>query len=129
MSAGSVRSVRTRSWVSAVAVAGLGFRAGGVGGSGRGAVRQGAVRQAGVVDDGEGVEEGFGARAGCGLVGLGAEPVLHGLLEPFHFPLGLGVVRLAVLLFHAEAAQLGFQGVAAAPPAGEAGGEHQAVVS
>jgi hypothetical protein len=38
------------------------------------------------------------------------------------------MVRLAVLLGDAEAAQLGFQGVAAAPAAGEAGSEHQPVV-
>jgi hypothetical protein len=37
------------------------------------------------------------------------------------------VVRLAVLLAHAEAAQLGFEGVAAALAAGQAGGEDQAV--
>jgi hypothetical protein len=37
------------------------------------------------------------------------------------------VVRLAVLLGDAQAAQLGFQGVAAAPAAGETGGEDQPV--
>jgi hypothetical protein len=59
---------------------------------------------------------------------LGAEPVLHGLLEPFDFPLGLGVVRFPVLLGDAEAAQFGFQGVAAAPAAREPGSEDQPVI-
>jgi hypothetical protein len=50
------------------------------------------------------------------------------LLEPLGSTLGLGVVRLAILLLHAEAAQFGFQAVAAAFAAGQPGGEHHAVV-
>ena len=65
---------------------------------------------------------------GGGLAGLGPEPVLHGLLESFDFPLGLGVVRLAVLLLDPEAAQFVLEGVAAAAAAGQAGGEDHAVV-
>jgi hypothetical protein len=76
-------------------------------------VRQGAVRAAGVADDGERAGQGLQVSQGGGLDGLGAEPVLHGLLESLHLALGLGVVRLAVLLGDAEAAQLGLQGVAA----------------
>jgi hypothetical protein len=86
------------------------------------------VRAAGVVDDGERVEQGLQLSEGGGLGCLGAEPVLQRLLEAFDFPLGLGMVRLSVLLLHAEAAQFGFQGVAAALAAGETGGEDQAVV-
>jgi hypothetical protein len=109
------------------AVARLGFRAGGVGGSGRCPVWQGAVRAAGVVDNGERVEQGLQISQGGGLDGLGAEPVLRRLLEPLDFPLGLRVVRLAVLLGDAQAAQLGLQGVAAAPAAREPGSEDQPV--
>jgi hypothetical protein len=43
------------------------------------------------------------------------------------FALGLGVVRLAVLLGDPEAAQFVLEGVAAAPAAGQAGGEDHAV--
>jgi hypothetical protein len=49
------------------------------------------------------------------------------LLEPLGSTLGLGVVRLAILLLHAEAAQFGFQAVAAAFAAGQPGGEHHAM--
>jgi hypothetical protein len=86
------------------------------------------VRAPGVVGACEGVEQSleFGERGWPGR--LGAEPVLHRLLEPLDFPLGLGVVRLAVLLPDAEAAQLALEGVAAAAPAGEAGGEDHPVV-
>jgi hypothetical protein len=60
-------------------------------------------------------------------VRLGAEPVLHRLLEALGFSLGLGVVRLSVLLLDAEAAQLVLEAVAAASAAGQAGGEDHAV--
>jgi hypothetical protein len=40
----------------------------------------------------------------AGWAGLGAEPVLHRLLEPLDLALGLGVVRLAVLLLDPQAA-------------------------
>ncbi len=110
------------------AVAGAGFRAGGVGGGRGHAAGEGAVRALVVVDAGEGVQQGLEVGEGGGLDGLGAEPVLHGLLESFDFPLGLGVVRLAVLLLYAEAAQLVLEGVAAASAAGQAGGEDHAVV-
>jgi hypothetical protein len=85
-------------------------------------------RALGVADAGEGVQQGLEAGEGVGLVRLGAEPVLHGLLESFSFPLGLGVVGLAVFLGDAEAAQLVLEGVAAALAAGQAGGEDHAVV-
>ena len=88
------------------AVAGRGFGPGGVGGSRGRAAREGAVRAAGVVDGSERAGQGLQLGQGGGLAGLGAEPVLHRLLEPFDFALGLGVVRLAVLLGDAEAAQL-----------------------
>ena len=63
-----------------------------------------------------------------GLVGLGAEPVLQGLLEPFDLAAGGGVVRAGVLLHDAEAAQFVLEAVASAAAAGEAGGEDHAVV-
>jgi len=80
-----------------------------------------------VADAGEGVQEGLELGEDGGLGGLGAEPVLEGLLEPLHLPLGLRVVRLPVFLPDSEAAQFGFQAVAAAPAAGEPGGEDHAV--
>ena len=86
------------------------------------------MRAPGVAGAGEGVEQGLKVREGGGLARLGAEPVLHGLLEPLGLALGLGVVRLAVLLGDAESAQLVLQGVAAAPAACEAGGEDHAAV-
>ena len=109
------------------AVAWDGLGPGGVGRCGGGAAWQGAVRPPGVVDAGEGVEQGLELGEGGGLAGLGAEPVLQGLLEPLGRALGLGVVRLAVLLGDAEAAQFVFQAVAAAFAAGQAGGEDHAV--
>jgi hypothetical protein len=60
-------------------------------------------------------------RAGCAATAWG-------LLEAFDLAAGGRVVGSGVLLGDAQAAQLGFQGVAAAFAAGEAGGEHHAVV-
>ena len=122
-------SRRTRSWGVGVAVTGGGFGPGGVGGGGSGPGRQGFVRPAGVVVAGERVELGLELGEGAGLGVLGGEPVLQGLLEPFGFTLGLGVVGLSVLLGDAQAAQLVLEGVAAAPAAGVPGGEHHPVVS
>ena len=65
---------------------------------------------------------------GGGLGGLGAQPVLQGLLEPFDLALGLRVVRLAVLLGDVPAAQFVLEAVAAAFAARQAGGEHHPVV-
>jgi hypothetical protein len=70
-----------------------------------------------VVVAGEGVQEGLEGGEISGLGGLGAQPLLQCLLEPFHLALGLGVVRLAVLLLDAQAAQLVLEGVAAATAA------------
>ena len=120
------RSARTRSWPGGGLVAGDCLGAGVVGGGRGGPVGQGAVEQAGVVDRGEGVQQGLQLGDGLGLVPLGGQPFLEGLLEPLGFALGLGVVRAAVLLFHAEAAQLGFQAVGAGR-AGEPCGVDQAV--
>jgi hypothetical protein len=75
------------------------------------------VRALAVVDAGEGVQQGLELGRGGGLVRLCAEPVLHGLLESFNLALGLGVVRLAVLLGDAEAAQFVLECVAVAPAA------------
>jgi hypothetical protein len=61
------------------------------------------------------------------LIRLGAEPVLEGLLEPLYLSLGLGMVRLSVLLPDPEAAQFRLEGVAAALPARQPGGENQTV--
>ena len=54
--------------------------------------------------------------------GLGGEVFLEGLLETFDFSAGGGVVGRGVLLFGAEVSEAGLEGVAAAFPAGEAGG-------
>ena len=109
-------------------VAGDSLRPGAVSGSGGGPVRQRAVRPLVVIDAVKASRRAWSwARVG-GLGGLGGEPVLQGLLEPLHFPLGLRVVRAPVLLPDAQAAQVGFQAVAAAPAAGEPGGEDHPVV-
>jgi hypothetical protein len=86
------------------------------------------VRPLAVVDHGEPVEEYLELGEGGGLGVLGGEPVLEGLLEPLDFALGLGVVRLAVFLGDAQSAQFVFEAVAASFAAGQAGGEHHAVV-
>ena len=53
----------------------------------------GRGRAAVVVLVGEGVEQGLQLGQGGGLGGLGAEPLFEGLLEPFDFAAGAGVVR------------------------------------
>jgi hypothetical protein len=99
---------------------------------GRGrSVWQGAVGPVVVVLLDECVEDGLEVVDGGRLLGLGAEPLLHGLLEPLDLALGLGVVGLRVLLDDPESAELGLEAVAgagalAAP--GQAGGEDDAVV-
>jgi hypothetical protein len=65
---------------------------------------------------------------GRGLVGLGVEPTLQGLVEAFDLAAGGGVVRPRVLLLHAEANQFGFEAVAAAFAARQSGGEDHPVV-
>jgi hypothetical protein len=89
---------------------------------------QGAVRPLVVVEVGEGVQEGLELGEVCGLGRLGGEPVFEGLLEPLYLALGLGMAGFPVFLLDAQAAQLGFQAVAAAFAAGEAGGEDHPVV-
>jgi hypothetical protein len=81
----------------------------------------------GVVVGGELVEEGLPLCDGAGLVGLGGEPLLEGLLEAFDLAAGGGVVGAGVLLGHAKAPEFGLQGVAAALAAGQAAGEDLAV--
>jgi hypothetical protein len=80
------------------------------------------------VDDCERAELGLQLGEGGRLGRLGSQPVLQGLLEALDFALGLGVIRLAVLLRDAEVAQLGFQGVAATPAAGEPDSKDQPIV-
>jgi len=75
-----------------------------------------------VICTGEGIQEGLQLAEGGGLGVLGAEPFLGGLLEALDLALGLWVIRLAVLLPDAQAAQL--EAVAAALAAGQPGGEH-----
>jgi hypothetical protein len=67
------------------------------------------VRPSLVVLLGEGVQQGLEAGDGGGLVGLGAQPFLHGLLEAFDLALGLGVPGAAILLVHTQSAELGLQ--------------------
>jgi hypothetical protein len=87
----SMMSRRTRACGSAGGeAAGLAFGSGLVG-SGGGAAVQGAVRPAAVVVDNKGVAEGFQLGDRGGLLRLGPEPLLQGLLEPFDFAAGGGV--------------------------------------
>src|SRR5262245_6630213 len=74
-----------------------------------------------VVDVDEAVEQRLQVGQRGGLNGLGGQPLLQRLLESLYLAAGGGVVRPAVLLHHAEAAQFGFERVAAAFPAGVAG--------
>jgi len=61
--------------------------------------------------------------------GLGAEPLLHRLLESFDFAAGGWMVRSAVLLTDSVFDEFVLEAVAAgAPEVGEAGGEDQTVV-
>ena len=61
--------------------------------------------------------------------GLGGEVFFEGLLETFDFSAGGGVVGCGVLLFGvAQGREAGLEGVAAAFPAGEAGGVDHGVV-
>src|SRR5512133_3981416 len=89
----SILSWRRRSWVSAVrSVDGAAY--------GRAAEMGAAV----VVLVLEPVEQGLQVPDRGGLVGLGAQPGLHGLLEAFDLAAGGGVVRAGVLLGDAQAA-------------------------
>ena len=81
--------------VGVAGFAGDGLGHGCVAGGGGGPVRQGAVRAAVVVLVDEGVEEGLQlGDAWLGWIGLGAEPLLHRLLESLDLPAGGGVVRV-----------------------------------
>ena len=62
-----------------------------------------------VVDGHELVQELLQLDQVGGLVGLGAQPPLQGLLEPLDLAAGGGLVRAAVLLLDLAAAQLGLQ--------------------
>ena len=59
---------------------------------------------------------------------LVGEPLLHGLLESFDFAAGAGVAGSGVLLGDVQAALFCFEGGDASFAAGEADGEHHAVV-
>ena len=65
---------------------------------------------------------------GGGLDGLGAQPLLQGLLEAFDLAAGGGVVGAGVLLEHVPVAQLLLEGVAAAAATGVADGVDHPVV-
>jgi hypothetical protein len=89
------------------------------------------VRSIVVVGADEGVDEGLQLGDGDRLDGLGEQPLLHRLLEPFDLAAGGGVVRAGVLLHDVAAAELVLEVVAAAAAAaaaGEAGGVGGAVV-
>ena len=91
---------------------------------------QGSVGPVLVVLGAEAVEQGLQLGDGGGLVGLGAQPVLEGLLEAFDLAAGGGVVGSAVLLDDVPGAELLFEAVAAAlaSEAGEADGVDHPVV-
>ena len=92
--------------VVADAVVGVGAAVGGWGGFGAGVVDggrgrlvgQGPVRAVVVVVLGERIEQGLQLCHGPRLGGLGAQPLLQGLLEPLDLPAGGGVVGSGVLL-------------------------------
>ena len=107
--------------------AGLG--AGGVGSSWGGSVRQRAVRAPVVVFVAESVEQHLELGDRGGLDGLGAQPLLEGLLEPLYLPAGRGVVGSGVLLDDVQTPQFGLEAVAAAFSAGQPGGVDHPVVS
>ena len=89
------------------------------------------MRPPGVVVGDEGVAEGLQLGQRGGLAGLGTEPFLQCLLEPFHLAAGGGMVRLGVFLHDTEPAQFGLEavdGVPARRSASEPGGEHHPVV-
>jgi hypothetical protein len=68
-----------------------GLQAGEVGRE-RGAAVEGAVRSAGVVLDGEPVEQSLKLGNCCGLSWLRGQPLFQRLMEAFDFPAGLRVV-------------------------------------
>ena len=80
---------------------GVGFGSGVVGVVGGGVAGVGAVGPLGVVDGGEGVEQGLQLGQG-GWSWSGGEPAFEGLVEAFDFALGLWVVGLAVFLGDAQ---------------------------
>jgi hypothetical protein len=84
------------------------------------------VRSAGVVLDGETVEERLEFGDCGGLAGLSCQPLFEGLVEAFDFPAGLWVVGAGVVEPDAVGVAGEFEGDAAAA-AGEAG-EHRPVV-
>ena len=114
--------------VGVAGLAGQGFGQRVVAACGGGSVRQGAVRAAVVVLVDEGVEQGLQLGDRGGLVGLGAEPVLHGLLESLDLAAGGGVAGSGVLLDDVQASELVLEGVASAAAAGEPDGVDHAVV-
>ena len=89
---------------------------------------QRAVRAAVVVLVDEGIEKVLQLGDGGGLDGLGAEPLLQGLLESLDLAAGGGVVGSGVLLDHVEPSEFVLEGVASAAAAGEADGVDHAVV-
>ncbi len=76
----------------------------------------------------EAVEEGLQLGGRGWLDRLGAQPLLHGLLEAFDLAAGGGVVGVGVLLHHVQAAQFDFEAGAPAAAAGESGGVDHPVV-
>jgi hypothetical protein len=110
-----------------VGVVGGGVGAGDVDGGGGGPLGQGPMGALVVVVGGEGVELGLEGGEVVGGV-TGGQPLLQGELEAFDLALGLGVAGPSVFLGDVEAGQFGLEAVAAAFPAGEAGGVDQAVV-
>ena len=76
----------------------------------------------------EPVDQALQLVGGAGLLGLGAEPVLHRLLEAFDLAAGGGVVGPGVLLHDVQSAQFGLEVGSAAAAAGEPYGVDHPVV-
>src|SRR4029077_15880283 len=110
--------------------AGGGLRAGVVGGGWGGAVGERAVRTSVVVLAAELVEEHLEIGERARLDGLGAEPLLHRLLEALCLAAGGRVGLSGVLLSVVAAAGFGFEGVLASfsAAASEPDGVDHAVV-
>ena len=81
----------------------------------------------GVVDDDERVVKGlkFGD---CFWLGLLFEPAFQGLLEPFDFAAGGGMVRSTVFLFDAVCSEFGFERGVSSSSGRESDGVDRAVI-
>ena len=112
----------------AAAVGGGGFGAGGVGDGGGGPLGEGAVRSLGVVDADEAVEEGLELGDGGGLVGLGASQVFRVCWNRSTLPQVVGWLGREFFCMMPRRRSSASKPLRPPLAAGQAGGEHHAVV-